>query len=78
MTMHLCKRGFTPGYAIWTKHGEQPCSEPTLERANDIVDGLDEMLADLGDAMHTDSAEDEPTADAKVFYAMALFASLKN
>ena len=70
MTMHLCKRGFMPEYTVWTKHGEQPYSEPTLERANDTVDGLDEMLADFGDAMHTDSIEDEPTADAKAFYAM--------
>ena len=45
MSMHLCKRGFTPRYTIWTKHGEQPYSELTLERANDTVDGLDEMLA---------------------------------
>ena len=70
MGMHLCKRGFMPGYTVWTKHGEQPYSEPTLERANDTVDGLDEMLADFGDAMHTDSIEDEPTADTKAFYAM--------
>jgi hypothetical protein len=59
-----------PGYTIWTKHGHQPYSEPTLEHVNDTVDGLDEMLADFGDAMHTDSIEDEPTADAKAFYAM--------
>jgi hypothetical protein len=70
MTMHLCKRGFTAGYTLWTKHGEQPYREPTLEHANDTLDGLDEMLADLGDAMHTDDIEDEPTADAKAFYAM--------
>jgi hypothetical protein len=41
-----------------------------LEHANDTVDDLDEMLADFGDEMHTDSIEDEPTADAKAFYAM--------
>jgi hypothetical protein len=28
------------------------------------------MLADFGDAMHTYSVEDEPTADAKAFYAL--------
>jgi hypothetical protein len=65
ITIHLCKRGFTPGYTIWTKHGEQPYREPTLEHANDTVDGLIEMLADFGDAMHTDDLEVEPTADAK-------------
>jgi len=70
MSLHLCKRCFTPGYTIWTEHGEKPFSEPTLENANDTVDGLDEMLADIGDAMHTVSAEDEPPADAKAFYAM--------
>jgi hypothetical protein len=41
-----------------------------LEHANDTVDGLIEMLADFGDAMHTDDLEDEPTADAKAFYVM--------
>jgi len=41
-----------------------------LENANDTADCLDEMLADIGDAMHTVSAEDEPPADAKAFYAM--------
>jgi hypothetical protein len=30
------------------------------------------MLADFCDAMHTKNLEDEPTADAKVFYAMLL------
>jgi len=30
MTMHLCKRGFMPGYTIWTEHGEHLVSEPTL------------------------------------------------
>jgi hypothetical protein len=31
---------------------------------------LDEMLAELGDAMHTNSVEEEPTPDAKAFYDM--------
>lgn len=70
MSMHLCKRGFMPGYTIWTQHGQQPISEPTMEYAYDTADGLDQMLADLGDAMHTESAEDEPTSDAKAFYAL--------
>ena len=63
MSMHLCKRGFMPGYNIWTEHGEQFVSEPLLEHEHDnqTADGLDEMLADFGDAMH--SVEEEPTAD---------------
>jgi len=70
MSMHLCKRGFMPGYNIWTEHGEQFVSEPLLEHEHDnqTADGLDEMLADFGDAMH--SVEEEPTADAKAFYDM--------
>jgi hypothetical protein len=72
MGMHLCKRGFMPGYTLWTEHGEHPVSEPTLQHAYSTVDGLDEMLADFGDAMHTENLEDEPTADAKAFYAMLL------
>jgi hypothetical protein len=69
MSMHLYKRGFMPGYTIWTKHGQQPISQPTMEYAYDTADGL-YQLADFGDAMHTDSVEDEPTADAKAFYAL--------
>jgi len=59
-----------PGYNIWTEHGEQFVSEPLLEHEHDnqTADGLDEMLADFGDAMH--SVEEEPTADAKAFYDM--------
>ena len=59
-----------PGYTIWTEHGQQPISQPTMEYAYDTADGLDQMLVDFGDAMHTDSVEDEPTADAKAFYAL--------
>ena len=70
MGMHLCKRGFMPGYTLWTEHGEHPVSERTLQHAYSTVDGLDEMLADFGDAMHTENLEDEPAADAKAFYAM--------
>jgi len=70
MAMHLCKRGFMFVYTIWTKYGEEPNSESTLEIANDIVDGLDEMLAHHGDAMYLDSIEDEPMAHAKEFYTM--------
>ena len=68
MSMHLCKRGFMPGYNIWTEHGEQPVSKPTLEHEydNQTADGLDEMLADFGDAIH--SVDEEPTADVKAFY----------
>jgi hypothetical protein len=68
--MHLCKSGFMPGYTLWTEHGEHPVSEPTLQHAYSTTDGLDEMLADFGDAMHTENLEDEPTEDAKAFYAM--------
>jgi hypothetical protein len=70
MSIHLCKRGFMPGYEIWTEHGKNYFSPSTLEPSIDNVDGLDEMLGDLGDAMHTKSVEEEPIEDAKAFYAM--------
>ncbi|WVZ89659.1 hypothetical protein U9M48_036034 [Paspalum notatum var. saurae] len=54
-----------PGYTIWTNHGENPASVPTLEHPYNTADGLDEMLADFGDAQHANSAEDEAPADAK-------------
>jgi hypothetical protein len=37
------------------------------ELSIDNIDGLDEML---GDTMHTESVEEEPTENAKAFYAM--------
>jgi hypothetical protein len=70
MSTHLCKRGFMPGYEIWTEHGEIYFSSSTLEPTFDNADGLDEMLGDLGDVMHTESVEEKPTEDAKAFYAM--------
>ncbi|KAL6639429.1 hypothetical protein ACP70R_023159 [Stipagrostis hirtigluma subsp. patula] len=70
MTIHLCKRGFMPGYTLWTKHGEQSVSSSTMEHSYNSADGLDELLGDFGDAMQTDSVEEEPTADAKAFYDM--------
>ena len=36
-----------PGYTIWTEHGQQPISQPTMEYAYDTGDGLDQMLADF-------------------------------
>jgi hypothetical protein len=70
MTAHLCKRGFTPGYTRWTEHGEHIVTSSIPEDVSTTVYGLDEMLWELDDAMHTDSEEDEPTLDAKAFYAM--------
>ncbi|RLN43268.1 hypothetical protein C2845_PM01G42460 [Panicum miliaceum] len=72
MSMHLCKRGYMPGYTRWTEHGEPPVSAPALEHPYSTADGLDEMLADSGDAGHTDSVNEEPTADAKAFNAKLL------
>lgn len=69
LRMHLCKRGFMPGYTRWTEHGESPISTvPTAGHARNTPD------ADLGDAKHASSVEEEPTADAKAFSAMSLAA----
>jgi hypothetical protein len=70
MTAHLCKRVFTLGYTRWNEHGEHIVSSFIPEDVSTTTDGLDEMLGELGDAMHTDNEEEEPTLDAKVFYAM--------
>ena len=70
MSMHLCQRGFMPGYTRWTEHGERPVRSSTLEETSSTIDCLDEVLGDFGDAMQTDVLEDEPTTDAKAFYAM--------
>ena len=70
MSMHLCQRGFMPSYTRWTEHGERPIRSFTLEETYNTADRLDDMLDNLGDACHMDSADDEPTVDAKEFYAM--------
>ena len=59
-----------PGYTRWTEHGERPVRSSTLEETYSTADRLDDMLGDFGDAMQTDMLEDEPTTDAKAFYAM--------
>jgi hypothetical protein len=40
------------GYTRWTEHGEHDANIPVPEHAYDTVDGLDEMLTDLGDAIY--------------------------
>jgi hypothetical protein len=70
MSVHLCKRGFMPGYTRWTEHGEPIVSLFIPEDTFTTTNGLDEMLAELGDAMHTNTVEEEPTLDANTFYDM--------
>jgi hypothetical protein len=70
MSVHLCKKGFMLGYTRWTEHGEPIVSLSTLKDVFTTTDGLDEMLAELGDAMHTNSVEEETAPDAKAFYDM--------
>ncbi|XP_052147318.1 uncharacterized protein LOC127766269 [Oryza glaberrima] len=70
MSMHLCQRGFMPDYTRWIKHGEHPVRLFEPEETYNIADPLGDMLGNFGDAMDTDFSEDEPTADAKAFYAM--------
>jgi hypothetical protein len=36
LSMHLCKRGFMPGYTRWTEHGESPV--PTAGHARNTPD----------------------------------------
>jgi hypothetical protein len=70
MSVQLCKRGFMPRCTRRTEHGEPIVSLSTPEDAFTRADGLDEMLAELGDAMHINSVEEEPTSDANAFYDM--------
>lgn len=71
LSMHLCKRGFMPGYTRWTEHGESPASVPSAGHAGKTPDGLDTTLADVGGAKHADSVEEEPTADASAMLRAA-------
>jgi hypothetical protein len=64
MAAHLCKRCFTTGYTRWTEHGEHIVSSSISEDVSTTADGLDEILGELGDAMHTDNEKEEPTLDA--------------
>lgn len=68
MTSHLCHWGFMPNYFRWTAHGEHHVHVDRVESVN--TDCLEDMLCDFGDAMHVDNVDEEPTPDAKAFYAM--------
>jgi hypothetical protein len=50
----------------WAWRASYKCAD--IGKVYNTADGLDEMLADFGDAMDTDSLEEEPTADAKDTY----------
>ena len=68
MTSHLCHWGFMPNYFRWIAHGERHVHVDRVESVN--TDCLEDMLCDFGDAMHVDNVDEEPTPDAKAFYAM--------
>jgi len=68
LRMHLCKRGFMPGYTRWTEHGESHV--PTAGHARNTPGGLGATLADVGGTKHAGSVQEEPAADAKAFSAM--------
>jgi hypothetical protein len=57
-------------YMRWTEHGEPIVSLSASKDVFTTANGLDEMLAELGDAIHTNSVEEEPAPNAKVFYDM--------
>ena len=70
MGKHLQMRGFTPGYTLWTFHGEsaQRNRDEVLRRCtDDYGTGIEDMVNDFDDARNKDEQMEE---SAKAFYAM--------
>ena len=67
MGKHLQKSGFTPGYTIWTFHGESAQhakAEVVRRRTNEHGTGMEDMVQDFDDAWDSD---DEMEESAKAF-----------
>jgi hypothetical protein len=73
LTLHLCKFGFTPGYEVWTHHGEivhqrtASVAEEEHDRSGD--DRMDEMLDAIRPEIET-HPEDPPTPEVQKFFDM--------
>src|SRR5215216_3685405 len=70
MGKHLQKSGFTPGYTVWTFHGESAqCdrAEVVRHRTDEHGTGLENMVEDFDDARDSDEEMEE---SAKAFNEM--------
>ena len=70
MSKHLQKFGFTPGYMVWTLHGEsaqRARAEVVRHRTDEHGTGIEDMVEDFDDARDSD---DEMEEYAKTFNEM--------
>jgi hypothetical protein len=69
MAIDLCKYDFTPGYGVWTFHGEK-ATQTIEEEEQDFsiigVDRMDEMYEDI----QIEIPEDPPTAEVEAFFKL--------
>ena len=62
MGKHLQKRGFTPGYTVWTFHGEsaqRARAEVVLRCTNKHGTGMEDMVQNFDDARDSDDEMEE-------------------
>jgi hypothetical protein len=57
---HLAKKGFMSNYFLWHQHGEVQPTVADESDANDDVDQMDDMVADIGRGYDIES-EDPPS-----------------
>ena len=70
MSKHLQKFGFTPGYMVWTLHGEsarRARAEVVRRRTDEHGIGMEDMVQDFDDARGSDEEMEE---SAKAFTKM--------
>jgi hypothetical protein len=68
VSAHLAKKGFMSNYLLWHQHGEVQPTVADESDANDNVDQMDDMLADIGRGYDIES-EDQPL-EVQNFYRL--------
>jgi hypothetical protein len=68
MSCHLAKKGFMADYLLWHQHGEVRLAVVNESDANDDVDRMDDMVADIGKGYDLES--EDPPSEVHNFYRL--------